>query len=89
MKKPPRNGRPDAENPEWTADDFRRATRVHSLDDVKAFVRKHRGPQRAPRKVAVSLRLDRDVCEQLRSSGRGWQTRVNAVIKRAIKRGTL
>jgi len=32
-------------------------------------------------KVPVSVRLDADVLEHLRSTGRGWQTRLNAVLR--------
>ena len=42
-----------------------------------------RGPQRAPVKQQVTLRLDADVLAKFRATGRGWQTRVNAVLKAA------
>ncbi|MCO6417656.1 BrnA antitoxin family protein [Siccirubricoccus sp. KC 17139] len=32
-------------------------------------------------KVAVSLRLDADLVEEFRASGRGWQTRINAILR--------
>ena len=32
-------------------------------------------------KVAVSIRLDADLIEHFRSSGRGWQTRINAILR--------
>jgi uncharacterized protein (DUF4415 family) len=37
----------------------------------------------------VSLRLERDVLAALRATGRGWQTRVNALLREAVlkKRG--
>ena len=34
-----------------------------------------------PKKVPVSIRLDADVTEYFRSTGKGWQTRVNAVLR--------
>ncbi len=37
-----------------------------------------------PGKIAISLRLDADVLEILRGSGRGWQTRVNAHLRHAV-----
>ena len=40
-----------------------------------------RGPQKAPTKEAVSIRLDADLLEELRNSGKGWQTRVNAMLR--------
>ena len=32
-------------------------------------------------KVPVSIRLDADVIEYFRGTGRGWQTRVNAILR--------
>lgn len=34
-------------------------------------------------KVAVSLRLDREVVEQFKATGSGWQTRMNTVLRQA------
>lgn len=38
-------------------------------------------------KAAVTMRLDADVLEALRSSGQGWQTRVNALLRDAVAHG--
>ncbi len=46
-----------------------------------------RGPQKAPTKKQVTLRLDREVLAHFRYSGRGWQTRLNDTLKRIILRG--
>ncbi len=40
-------------------------------------------------KAKVNLRLDPDVLEALRSSGRGWQSRVNAALRADIQAGRL
>ena len=85
----PKYGIPDDENPEWTREEFRTAKRLTDFPELARIVRKHRGPQRTPTKVAVNLRLDRDVVSHLRATGRGWQGRVNATLKRAMQRGTL
>jgi len=45
-----------------------------------------RGPQKAPTKVAVSIRLDREVVAYYRATGAGWQTRINEELARAIVR---
>jgi uncharacterized protein (DUF4415 family) len=37
------------------------------------------------RKRAVSLRLDPDVIAHFRRSGRGWQSRINALLRKAAK----
>ncbi len=35
----------------------------------------------------LSMRVDADVAAALRASGKGWQTRVNALLRRAIEQG--
>jgi len=35
----------------------------------------------------ISLRVDPDVLTALRASGRGWQTRVNALLREAVTKG--
>ena len=36
---------------------------------------------KAPAKVAISVRLDEDVLAFFRAEGRGYQTRINAVLR--------
>jgi uncharacterized protein (DUF4415 family) len=76
----------DPDNPEWTAADFaaaRPAAQVLGPDMVEALIRK-RGSQKAPVKQAVSLRLDAEVVMALRASGPGWQSRANALLRKAM-----
>ena len=40
-------------------------------------------------KVPVTMRVDADVLEAIKASGTGWQTRVNAVLREAVRRGSL
>lgn len=44
-----------------------------------------RGPQKAPRKTPVSLRLDESVLSAFRATGRGWQSRINDALLEWIK----
>ena len=97
MPKPKRPSRPaepdpylvDDENPEWTDEMFRQAK---SADEVmpefmamwRARRQGERGPQKAPTKRQVTLRLDRDVLEHFQADGPGWQTRINAALKRML-----
>jgi len=46
-----------------------------------------RGPQKAPTKQQVTLRLDRELLAHFRRAGRGWQTRLNDTLKRLVSRG--
>jgi uncharacterized protein (DUF4415 family) len=59
-------------------------THALALDKPKRG-RGERGPQKTPAKVAVALRLDRDIIEALRASGDGWQTRVNDLLRAALR----
>ena len=45
-----------------------------------------RGPQKAPTKDQVTLRLDHDVVEHFKAAGNGWQSRINAALRKAIKK---
>lgn len=54
--------------------------------DLAATIRR-RGPQKAPTKTLVSLRLDADVVESYRKSGRGWQTKLNDDLRKVKKLG--
>lgn len=38
-----------------------------------------------PKKQPVSIRLDSDVLDYFRSSGRGYQTRINSVLRQYVK----
>lgn len=46
-------------------------------------------PKSASPKIEVKIRLDAKVVEHLRETGKGWQTRVNAGLARAVKQGRL
>jgi len=53
---------------------------VKAISDRK---RGERGPQKAPTKQQVTLRLDRDVLDRFRSTGPGWQGRINNALRKA------
>jgi uncharacterized protein (DUF4415 family) len=42
--------------------------------------RRRRGRQKAPTKRLISLRLDRDVLAAWKATGRGWQSRMQAIL---------
>lgn len=44
-----------------------------------------RGPQKAPTKERITIRLSRDVVESFRATGDGWQTRMDAALKDWLK----
>jgi uncharacterized protein (DUF4415 family) len=73
----------DPDNPEWTAEDFKRARPFAEMFPDLAASRRARGPQKEPTKIAVSLRLSRDVVERFKADGPGWQTRMDEALKKA------
>jgi uncharacterized protein (DUF4415 family) len=76
----------DLENPEWTAEDFRKARPAREVLPP-SLLRKVgvRGPQKTPTKELVSIRLSRNVVESFRASGAGWQTRIDHALKEWLK----
>ena len=40
-----------------------------------------RGPQKAPTKVPVSIRLNPEVVEYFKATGTGWQSRIGTVLQ--------
>jgi len=77
----------DHDNPEWTKEDFARAVPFSGLplDLQRVLSNRKRGEQKAPKKVPVSIRLSPDVVEAFRSSGAGWQGRVDEILRAHIK----
>lgn len=73
------------DNPEWTEADFARAKPASEVcpPHVVAALVRQRGPQRAPTKRQVTLRLDDEVLAKFRATGRGWQSRINDALKAA------
>ena len=75
---------PDAENPEWTPEKFAKSKRLTELPQglQEALSRGKRGPQKAPTKMLISLRLSPDVLAALRATGKGWQSTVDETLRR-------
>ena len=52
----------------------------------KVVRRGKRGPQKAPTKKLVSLRLSPEVVEHFKSTGPGWQTRIDSTLRESIRK---
>ncbi len=65
----------DQDNPAWTEDML--GTPV---------LKRGRGPQAAPTKVLTSVRLDADMLEFFKSTGAGYQSRINAALRLEVER---
>jgi uncharacterized protein (DUF4415 family) len=77
----------DPDNPEWTEDDFARAKPAEAMLPsavLSQFARPPGRPKAATRKVQVTLRLDPDVLDHFKQTGTGWQSRINAALKKSV-----
>jgi uncharacterized protein (DUF4415 family) len=68
------------EAPELTDDWFAKA----DLYQADKLVRRGGRPKTAAPKEAVNIRLDHDVLAHFRAGGRGWQSRMNAALRKTI-----
>jgi uncharacterized protein (DUF4415 family) len=52
----------------------------------KVVRRGKRGPQKAPTKKLVSLRLSPEVIDHFKATGPGWQTRIDSTLIESIRK---
>ncbi len=83
-----RASRPDDENPEWTREEVRNArpaldviAEAFDAQAAESFCRGRGRPPKADKKVMQNLRLDPDVLQAFQREGKGWQTRINQVLR--------
>ena len=76
---------PDGEVRELSAADLKRFAGPAALSPGLQRKLGVRGPQRAPTKERITIRLSRDVVERFRATGDGWQTRVDAALQDWLK----
>lgn len=80
----------DDDNPEWTEEDFARAkpaSALHPPEVLALLVRKPGRPtgwRKANAKQSVTLRLSPDVLAALKAGGKGWQVRVDEMLRRDL-----
>lgn len=81
----------DGEVRELTERDFARAKPFSALPKkLQATLRAvgQRGPQKAPTKERITIRLSPDVVERFKASGPGWQTRVDEALRSWLRRNS-
>jgi len=80
----------DDDNPELTDADFARAKPFREVfpEQHQRWKRLGRPPVERP-KVHIGFRLAADVVDVIRSSGRGYNARVEKVLREAISKGKL
>ena len=78
----------DPDCPILTEKDFKRMrpfAEVHP-DLVDVWKRMRGRPKMERPKVQVTLMMDADVIESFKAEGQGWQSRINEVLARSVKR---
>ena len=63
---------------------FKPAHEVLPLALQKTLGMRPRGPQKSPKKVPTTIRLSLDVMEYFRSTGDGWQSRMDGVLREYV-----
>lgn len=79
----PEDGPYDPNDPEATRAWF---TQADLIREGKVVRRGKRGPQKAPTKKLVSMRLSPEVIDHFKAGGPGWQTRIDRTLRESIKR---
>jgi uncharacterized protein (DUF4415 family) len=76
-----------SDNPEWTEEDFKNARPFAEVfPELAESIRRARGrPAVEARKRQISLRLDPDVIDAFKATGKGWQGRINEALRKAAK----
>jgi uncharacterized protein (DUF4415 family) len=70
------------------ATDWNSGFMTHSAEELRAEIAKRRirGPNELPLKEQVAVRYSPEVFAYLRSTGAGWQTRIDDVLMEHVKK---
>lgn len=81
----------DDDNPEWTAEDLARARPFKEVFPEPYRSWKNRGgrPPVARPKMHIGFRLAADVVEGIKATGKGYNARVEKVLREALAQGKL
>ena len=75
-----------SDNPELTKEDLANARPfAEALPELAASIRKGRGPNKAPTKKLISLRLSGQVIDAYKAKGPGWQSKIDADLRKINK----
>ena len=79
----------DPDNPPMTDEELARMRPIWDFPEEVVWLQKHGKLGRPPlpeadKKHRVTLYLDPDILAQLKSDGKGWQTRANAALRKAL-----
>ncbi|WP_020173384.1 BrnA antitoxin family protein [Methyloferula stellata] len=75
------------DSPELTDEELRNAKPFAEVfPELAESIRRSRGPQKEPTKVAVSIRLSQDVLAYYKGQGEKWQSRIDADLRKIVAR---
>ena len=75
-----------SDNPELTKVDFAKARPFREVfPDLAASIRRGRGPSKSPTKKQLTLRISPEVIEYFKSTGNGWQARIDETLREVVK----
>ncbi len=78
-----RAARSDPDNPPLTEEEL---AAMHPAEDLlPQIVKAYRRTRGRSRKVQLTLRLDPEIVSFFRAGGRGWQTRINTVLREYVE----
>jgi uncharacterized protein (DUF4415 family) len=72
----------DIENPEWTDEMFKKAEPANKIMPRITG----RGKQKKPVKISTTIRLSEEVISHFKSSGKGWQSRIDTILKEYVSK---
>jgi uncharacterized protein (DUF4415 family) len=76
----------DGDSPQTSEADWGQAFVSHSVTELHAETTKRkRGANKLPTKEQVAIRFDGEVLDYFRSTGKGWQTRMNDALKEWVR----
>lgn len=90
MKQPLTNK--DGEVRELTSEDFKAMRSMHEVlpselvDIIQKRHRGQRGKQKTPLKISVTARYSKEVVDYFKSTGAGWQARMDKALREWIKK---
>ncbi len=76
------------EAPEWPEGVFDRAALYHGeilVQPAQGTLTRRGRPRLDSPKRQITLRLDSDIIDRFRQTGPGWQSRINDVLRKAVK----
>jgi uncharacterized protein (DUF4415 family) len=86
MRRKTSKGRRYADDAPLTSGELRTARPLRDVaPDLIAAIKKARGRPSGRHKESVHLSLDVDLVQAMRRTGRGWQTRANALLRNSMK----